>query len=89
MLWHGLKVQSAETAEVFAFHQAVKWALTPAHPVTIFYDCEGAGILAAGLATLSSETQTIAHATRALVHFAESHGVSIKFAHVHSHFLVS
>ena len=32
----GLHVQSAETSEAFAFHQAVKWALAQAHPVTIF-----------------------------------------------------
>ena len=32
----GLHVQSAETSEYFAFHQAVKWALAQAHPVTIF-----------------------------------------------------
>ena len=86
---HGLETQSAETAEVFALHQAIKWALAHTgeslHPVTIFYDCAGAGDPAAGNATASAETKKIARATRALVHYAESHGVRIEFTHVHSH----
>ena len=42
-------------------------------------------MLAAGLAAPSMETRTIAHATRAMVHLAESHGVTIKFMHAHNH----
>ena len=86
---HGLETQSAETAEAFALHQAIKWAFAQTgeswHPVTIYYDCAGAGDPAAGKATASAETKKIARATRALVHYAESHGVHIKFTHVHSH----
>ena len=86
----GLQVQSAEASEAFALHQAVKWALAQAHgrkcaPVTMFYDCAGAGQPAPGLATPSSDTRTISTATRALVHYAESHGVHIRFTQVHSH----
>ena len=66
----GLQVQSAETSEAFALCQGVKWALARAHgrtwaPVTLFYDCAGAGQLAAGLATPSSDTRTVSTATRA------------------------
>ena len=82
---HGLKVQPVETLEASAVHQAVKWALRQTHPVTRFFDCDGAGFPAAGLAIPSAETRAIASATRALVHFAESHGVNITFTHVHSH----
>ena len=35
---HGLTVQSAETSEAFAFHQAIKLALAQFYPVTIFFD---------------------------------------------------
>ena len=72
-------------SEVFAFHQVVKWALAPAHPVTFLFDCAGADKFAAGLAIPSSDTRIIATARRVLVHYAESHGVHIKFTHVHSH----
>ena len=86
---HGLERQSAETAEAFALHQAIKWALAQTgeswHPVTLFYDCAGAGDPAAGKATASAGTKKIARATRALVHYAESHGIRIEFTHVHSH----
>ena len=54
-------------------------------PSRIFFDCAGAGQFAGGLATPSSDTTTIATATRDFVHYAESHGVHIKFTHVHSH----
>ena len=85
----GLTKQSAETAEAYALHQAVKWALAQTegswYPVTIYYDCAGAGDPAAGRATPSADTKTIARATRALVHYAESHGIHIEFEHVHSH----
>ena len=89
MAHHGLDKQSAETAEAFALHQAVKWALAQTsevwYPVTIFYDCAGASDPASGKATASVDTKQIARATRALVHYAESHGVRIEFTHVHSH----
>ena len=89
MAHHGLDKQSAETAEAFALHQAVKWALAQTrgvwHPVTIYYDCAGAGDPASGKATASEDIKQIARATRALVHYAESHGVRIEFTHVHSH----
>ena len=88
MAYHGLDKQSAETAEAFALHQAVKWALAQTiflHPVTIVYDCAGAGDPASGKATASADTKIIARATRALVHYAESHGVRIEFTHFHSH----
>ena len=39
---HGLETQSAETAEAFALHQAITWALIQTgeswHPVTMYYD---------------------------------------------------
>ena len=77
MARQGLTKQSAETAEAYALHQAVKCALAQTegvwHPVTIYYDCAGAGDPAAGRATPSADTKTIARATRALVHYAESH----------------
>ena len=78
-------MQSPETSEAFAFHQAVKWTLTQTHSVTIYFDCVGAGFAAAELASPSAETRTIALATRALVHYAEAHGFTIHFTHVHSH----
>ena len=65
---HGLTLQSAETSGAFVFHQAVKWAIIQACPVTIFFDCAGAGLPAAGLANPFVETKAIAQATRALVH---------------------
>ena len=46
---------------------------------------EEANLQQAYVATPSADTRTIATATRALVHYAESHGVHIKFTHVHSH----
>ena len=55
---HGLTLQFAETSG-FAFHQLVKWAMTQVHPVTIFFDCAGAGFLAAGFANPSVETKAI------------------------------
>ena len=74
--------------KLLLLHSAIKWALAQTgeawHPVTIYYDCAGAGDPAAGKATASAETKKIARATRALVHYAESHGVHIKFTHVHS-----
>ena len=82
---HEVEVQPAETSEAFTVHQAVKWALTQIHPVTAYFDCDGAGFPAAGLASPSVEASTIALATRALVFYAEAHGVNIKFTHVHSH----
>ena len=63
----------------------MKLAITQTHPVTIFFGCTGAGFPTAELATLSVETRTIGLATRALAHFAESHGVNLTFTHVHSH----
>ena len=57
----------------------------PGAPSNYFLDCAGASYPAAGLANPSAETKAIATATRALVHYAESHGVNIKFTHVHSH----
>ena len=53
--------------------------------MTIYVDCVGAGFPAAGLTSFFAEARTIALATRAGVHFAEAHGVTIHFAHVHSH----
>ena len=65
---HSFQVQSAETFEVFALHQAVEWALSQSRPVTIFYDCAVASEPAAGKSTPSEDTKRIARATRALVH---------------------
>ena len=53
--------------------------------MAIYFDCAGACFPAAGLASLSEETRTIALATRALVHCAEAHAVTMNFTHVHSH----
>ena len=68
---HGPTVQSAEASEAFAFHQAFKWAFLQPYPVTIVFDCAGAGFPAAGLANPSAEAKVIAKAKRAFVHYAE------------------
>ena len=44
--------------------------MTQAYPASIFFDCAGAVLLAAGLANPSVETQAIAEATRVFVHDA-------------------
>ena len=81
---HLFKVQSADISEYIEIYRAVTCALTLAHPVTIYFDCAGAGFSAAGLASPSAEARTIALATKALVHYVEAHGVKTNFIFVHS-----
>ena len=82
-LWHSYL--APETAESFAIHQAVKWALTATEPVVIHFDCKAFGRDAEATYAPTALSSNIVRASRGPLQRREHTGAHITFAHTKGH----
>ena len=62
----GIHILAPETAESFAIHQAVTWALTATAPVVINFDCKASGHAAEAIYAPTALSHNIVRAIRGL-----------------------
>ena len=81
----GITTLATETAESFAIHQAVKWAMTATEPVVINFYCKAYGHAAEATYAPTALSRNIVRATRGLLQRSENTGARISFAHTKGH----